>query len=80
MRRQLLPALMMVLVFTVLAGLVYPLAVTGVAQVAFHDKANGSLVERDGEVVGSELIGQTFTEPEYFHRGRRPPATGRYDG
>ena len=53
MRRQLLPALGMVLVFTVLTGLVYPLVVTGIAQAAFGDKADGSLVERDGEVVGS---------------------------
>jgi K+-transporting ATPase ATPase C chain len=75
MRRQLLPALMMLLVFTVITGLVYPLVVTGVAQGAFGDKADGSLVENaDGEVVGSSLIGQTFTEPEYFHP--RPSAAG----
>jgi len=75
MRRQLFPALMMLLVFTVITGLVYPLVVTGVAQGAFGDKAEGSLVENaDGEVVGSSLIGQTFTEPEYFHP--RPSAAG----
>jgi K+-transporting ATPase ATPase C chain len=75
MRRQLFPALMMLLVFTVITGLVYPLVVTGVAQGAFSDKADGSLVENaDGEVVGSSLIGQTFTEPEYFHP--RPSAAG----
>jgi potassium-transporting ATPase KdpC subunit len=75
MRRQLFPALMMLLVFTVITGLVYPLVVTGVAQGAFGDKADGSLVENaDGEVVGSSLIGQTFTEPEYFHP--RPSAAG----
>ena len=67
MRRQLLPALGMVLVFTVLLGLVYPLAVTGFAQGVFHDKANGSLVKRDGKVVGSRWIGQNFTEAKYFH-------------
>jgi K+-transporting ATPase ATPase C chain len=67
MRRQLLPALGMVLVFTVILGLAYPLAVTGFAQAAFHDKANGSLVERDGQVVGSRWIGQNFTKPGYFH-------------
>jgi K+-transporting ATPase ATPase C chain len=79
MRRQLLAALGMVLVFTVLTGLVYPLVVTGVAQVAFHDKAEGSLVKRDGKVIGSEWIGQPFTKPEYFHP--RPSATGDgYDG
>jgi potassium-transporting ATPase KdpC subunit len=75
MRRQLFPALMMLLVFTVITGLVYPMVVTGVAQGAFGDKADGSLVENaDGEVVGSSLIGQTFTEPEYFHP--RPSAAG----
>jgi K+-transporting ATPase ATPase C chain len=57
----------MVLVFTVLLGLVYPLAVTGFAQGVFKDKANGSLVERDGKVVGSRWIGQNFTEAKYFH-------------
>jgi len=67
MRRQLLPALTMVLVFTVIAGVIYPLVVTGIAQALFHDRANGSLLERDGQVVGSRSIGQTFTQPEYFH-------------
>ena len=61
MRRQLFPALVMLALFTVLTGVVYPLMMTGFAQVAFHDKANGSLVERDGDVVGSRLIGQDFT-------------------
>jgi K+-transporting ATPase ATPase C chain len=57
----------MVLLFTVLLGLAYPLVVTGIAQVAFHDKANGSLIERDGHVVGSALLAQGFTDAEYFH-------------
>jgi potassium-transporting ATPase KdpC subunit len=75
MRRQLLPALTMVLVLTVLTGVAYPLLVTAVAQVGFSDEANGSLVEdADGEVVGSSLIGQRFTEPRYFHP--RPSAAG----
>ena len=74
MRRQLLPALIMLLVFTVLTGLAYPLAVTGVAQVAFRDKANGSLVKENGKVVGSKWIGQNFTKPVYFHP--RPSAAG----
>jgi K+-transporting ATPase ATPase C chain len=75
MRRQLLPALLMVVVFTVITGLAYPLAVTGLGQVLFHDRAEGSLVENaDGEVVGSGLLGQTFTEPRYFHP--RPSAAG----
>lgn len=73
MRRQLLPALAMVLVFTVLTGLLYPLVVTGIAQTAFKDKADGSLIERDGEIVGSRWIGQPFSEPGYFHP--RPSAT-----
>lgn len=74
MRAQLLAAVRAVLVLTVLTGLLYPLAVTGVAQVAFGDKADGSLVERDGQVVGSSLVGQTFTSEEYFQG--RPSAAG----
>ena len=78
MRRQLLPALGMLLVFTVITGLLYPLLVTGIAQTAFADKADGSLIERDGEVVGSRWIGQTFVEPEYFHP--RPSADAYVPG
>jgi potassium-transporting ATPase KdpC subunit len=75
MRRQLFPAFMILLVFTVITGVAYPLVVTGFAQGVFGDKADGSLVENaDGEVVGSSLIGQTFVEPEYFHP--RPSAAG----
>ncbi|HVQ57424.1 MAG TPA: potassium-transporting ATPase subunit C, partial [Solirubrobacterales bacterium] len=62
MRRQLLPALRIVLVFTVLLGLAYPLLVTGVAQAVFSDKADGSFVTVNGEKVGSSLIGQSFTK------------------
>jgi K+-transporting ATPase ATPase C chain len=77
--RQLGPAVLGVVVFTVLCGVIYPLAVTGVAQVAFHDKANGSLVKVDGHVVGSRLIGQQFADVKYFHP--RPSAAGSgYDG
>jgi potassium-transporting ATPase KdpC subunit len=77
--RQLGPAVLGVAVFTVLCGLIYPLVVTGVAQVAFHDKANGSLVKVDGQVVGSRLIGQQFADAKYFHP--RPSAAGSgYDG
>jgi K+-transporting ATPase ATPase C chain len=62
-----------VVVLTVVFGLVYPLLFTGFAQLAFADKANGSLIERDGTVVGSKLAAQAFTKPEYFHP--RPSAT-----
>lgn len=67
MRRQLPAALGMLLLFTVLTGLIYPLVVTGVAQVAFAGKANGSFHKVDGQLIGSALIAQGFTEPEYFH-------------
>ena len=74
MRAQILAAVRAVLVFTVLLGLAYPLAVTLISQAAFGDEADGSLVRREGEVVGSELLGQTFSSPEYFHG--RPSAAG----
>ena len=72
--RQLRPALVAVVVFTILLGLAYPLVVTALGQLAFHDEANGSLVEVDGVVVGSKLLGQNFVAPEYFHP--RPSAAG----
>ena len=72
--RQLRPAIVAVVVFTILLGVAYPLVVTAVGQVAFHDKANGSLIEVDGVVVGSELLGQNLVGPEYFHS--RPSAAG----
>ena len=72
--RTLRPALSLVLAMTVLLGLVYPLLLTGIAQLAFHDQANGSLVERDGKLIGSRLIGQAFSDPKYFWG--RPSATG----
>jgi K+-transporting ATPase ATPase C chain len=74
MRRQLPAALGMLLVFTVITGLIYPLAVTGLAQGIWHDEAEGSIIERDGQAVGSKWIGQSFTQPEYFHP--RPSAAG----
>ena len=64
---ELLRALRLTLVVAVVTGLVYPLVVTGISQVAFHDQANGSLVTRNGQTVGSRLIGQQFTKPEYVH-------------
>ena len=79
MRHQLVPAIKAVLAFTLLTGVLYPLVVLGIGQVAFPERADGSLVEVDGQVVGSELIGQTFVEPQYFHP--RPSAAGDgYDG
>jgi K+-transporting ATPase ATPase C chain len=74
MRAQLLAGLRALLVLTVLCGIAYPLVVTGAAQLLFNDKADGSLIKRDGEVVGSSLIGQSFTTDEYFHP--RPSAAG----
>lgn len=74
MRTQLLAAVRTVLVLTVLVGIAYPLFVTGIAQMAFNDRADGSLIEQDGEVVGSELLGQAFTGTEYFQT--RPSAAG----
>lgn len=80
MRRQLVPAILILLVFTVLTGLVYPLAVTGVAQVAFPNRADGSLVEKNGTVIGSKLIGQNFTAPRYFQPRPSAAGDGGYDG
>jgi len=71
---QLSPGLRINLFFTLLLGIVYPLAVTGICQVAFPHRANGSLIWQDDKVIGSELIGQIFTKPEYFQP--RPSAAG----
>jgi K+-transporting ATPase ATPase C chain len=69
----------MVVVFTLVCGVAYPLFSTLIGQVAFGEKADGSLIKRDGVVVGSKLIGQTFVAPEYFH-SRPSAAGGGYDG
>ena len=72
--RNLVIAVLMTIVTTILLGLVYPLAMTAIAQAMFPDKANGQLVMREGRVIGSRIIGQSFSSPGYFHG--RPSAAG----
>ncbi|MBV8549766.1 MAG: K(+)-transporting ATPase subunit C [Acidobacteriaceae bacterium] len=74
MLQELKPALKMVLLLTIATGLVYPGVITGLCQVFFKNAANGSLIRQNGHVIGSALIGQNFTRPEYFHP--RPSAAG----
>jgi len=80
MLSEIKPAIMITLILTVICGLIYPFAITGIAQVVFPRQANGSLTMMNGQAIGSDLIGQNFASPKYFHP--RPSAAGDkgYDG
>jgi len=76
MKKNLVTAILMTIATTILLGIIYPLVVTGLAQVLFHDKANGQLIEANGKIVGSRIIGQAFSGPGYFHSR---PSAANYD-
>jgi potassium-transporting ATPase KdpC subunit len=78
MKKNLLIAVWFTLVTTLMFGLIYPLAITGLAQIFFHDRASGQLIEKSGKLVGSKIIGQAFTGPGYFHSRPSNAGTG-YD-
>lgn len=79
MKKNLITAVLMTIVTTILLGIIYPLVVTALAQVIFPGKANGQLIQRNGQVIGSRIIGQPFTGPAYFHSRPSAAGTNGYD-
>ena len=79
MKKNLITAILMTVATTVLLGIIYPLVVTGIAQVLFRDKANGQLIQRDGKQIGSRIIGQPFASPGYFYSRPSAAGTNGYD-